>query len=615
MGDGIIFIFFPLRTQPQIQLISLPPLTDLVYDCIDRSSSMWVLVTEILDTFGDLVFQRLRDRSERTALLAEQKGNQDREDDNGGPNNGKGRRGRKASLQLSAVFTSDEVTEEARETCRNWFYKTAGIRQLLPRLYIEMALARCYRFLCDGDVEKEMKQIFRRMADSMRGVGNPLVAIYARAYLARVGLCVLRTMSARSFIPASFCDYAFAFQQYKDGHSLLTTGKEGETESSAPETGCPLNATAGPLSCMLQENSMSIGDYLELHSPAVEWLLWCAAGAVVRGEDGSVAGSEEEERRLKETFTLVLRHYRDYCQNGMVLRHIIASFPVRLYIRSLSQVVSLVSKNEKEKNGSCFHVAEIYAELALGLSRSHVWPSERQKAALLSETWKSVTRLGPSLSDFTIYCRTLLAYVHLVLRHYSPRELLILLRDLSRHSRGAKKKWESTMEALEDESDEHRRRRKRSIKGGEDSRDGSSNMKEKVKDEHKEKRKKMELPPDPLVAVSPILQDILAAIISHYQARMVVGVNTNTTLVTGVLGCGGGGSSRSRSRSKSHDGARSHHDEGLEERRRALREFLRLLTSDHFSKLLDDVHGGGGSAASPQWESGGGGIGGSVLQV
>lgn len=124
--------------------------------------SMFVMVTEILDTFGRLVFDRLKYIAD-----AEHKRI-------GG--------GGKGAAGLPEDFIAADVSGEARETCRNWLYKTSCIRELLPRVYVEMALLECYRFIYDAD----FATILRRLAVSIRGIGNPLVATYARLYLARM---------------------------------------------------------------------------------------------------------------------------------------------------------------------------------------------------------------------------------------------------------------------------------------------------------------------------------------------------------------------------------------------------------------------------------------------
>lgn len=121
--------------------------------------SIFVIVTDALDRFGAMVYKRLLAKAEEGLNSAH-------------PN-------AKQKLKLSSDFTAADVPSTAKETCRNWFYKTACIRELLPRIFVEIALLRCYRFVTDTDYAI----IFQRIGSVIRGLGDPLVAFYARLYL------------------------------------------------------------------------------------------------------------------------------------------------------------------------------------------------------------------------------------------------------------------------------------------------------------------------------------------------------------------------------------------------------------------------------------------------
>ncbi|XP_022656251.1 UPF0505 protein C16orf62 homolog isoform X2 [Varroa destructor] len=115
---------------------------------VDADSSVrfypakFVLITDIVDLFGELVFERLH---------AKYQENQD----------------------------------GAAETARNWFYKVASIRELIPRFYVEACILQSYRFLDPKGAQ--MHKGLLRLAKTITGIGDPLVAAYARCYLARIG--------------------------------------------------------------------------------------------------------------------------------------------------------------------------------------------------------------------------------------------------------------------------------------------------------------------------------------------------------------------------------------------------------------------------------------------
>jgi hypothetical protein len=51
------------------------------------------------------------------------------------------------SFTLAERIIPDLIPEATRETARNWFYKIAIIRELLPRILVEVAILKCYNFL------------------------------------------------------------------------------------------------------------------------------------------------------------------------------------------------------------------------------------------------------------------------------------------------------------------------------------------------------------------------------------------------------------------------------------------------------------------------------------
>ena len=82
-----------------------------LYPCV------FVLVTDVLDAFGKLVYDRIDAQAS--------------EDESGQP----------PSEPMENHVRSSNINVQAIETCRNWFYKSACIRELLPRMYVAFLAA------------------------------------------------------------------------------------------------------------------------------------------------------------------------------------------------------------------------------------------------------------------------------------------------------------------------------------------------------------------------------------------------------------------------------------------------------------------------------------------
>ncbi|DBA01749.1 TPA: hypothetical protein N0F65_010159 [Lagenidium giganteum] len=317
-----------------------------LYPCV------YVLVSDVLDCFGELVFDRIKARAS--------------EDENGQP----------LPIPLSETFTSADVNIQAKETCRNWFYKTACIRELLPRIYIEIALLKCYRFLCDG----EYVQIVSRLSNMIKGIGEPMVALYARLYLALASQDLLPTHD-KTAVLSSLYDYFFTFNQFQ------------------------LNK----LGSWCANHEMTLTTYLSLHSPAVEWLMKCAA-----------------QGASQDTFDALLAHYQQFSDNSMVLKHLCESFGAEFYASKPLSILYLMRTSTLSQFSKC----HLYSILALQLSAyGTLGQTKQDKLHFLNEVWTSIT----SQEDIVQYMECAASFMKLIIAHFSHREALILLKDVVRH--------------------------------------------------------------------------------------------------------------------------------------------------------------------------------------
>ena len=153
----------------------------------------FILLTDILDHFGSLVYGRMK------KLTKEHSGG-------------------KIVITDSNEDQIDysKIPDKVREVCTNWFLKSACIREVLPRIYLELALVSCHRF-----VQRRVQQSdLLRLARMIRGIAEPLCASYTCAYLARVGHTIDPNQKEYLMVMVEFM-YKHYNQAIKNGNPKL----------------------------------------------------------------------------------------------------------------------------------------------------------------------------------------------------------------------------------------------------------------------------------------------------------------------------------------------------------------------------------------------------------
>lgn len=89
----------------------------------------------------------------------------------------------------------------------------------------------------------EFCAVLKRTTKMIRGIGDPLVAVYARCYLCRVGLAL--KITDLDFVKENFYDFLYTYQH------LFSTSVKAD---------------------LLKQN-LCLHSYLNLYTPALDWIL------------------------------------------------------------------------------------------------------------------------------------------------------------------------------------------------------------------------------------------------------------------------------------------------------------------------------------------------------
>ncbi|XP_037610295.1 VPS35 endosomal protein sorting factor-like isoform X1 [Sebastes umbrosus] len=303
--------------------------------------SKFVLITDILDTFGRLVYDRI------WTMCSDPR-------------------------PLPDSFTVDDVNDTAKETCLNWFFKIASIRELLPRLYVEAAILKCNRFLNKCGIQETLP----RLTAMIRGIGDPLVAAYARAYLCRVGMEVAPHL--KDSLNRNFFDLLGTFRQIS-----------GEIVQN-----------------QLVLQRVEVPEYLTLYSPAINWILQCIA-----------------YRAPEPLLTEMMERCKKLGNNALLLNSVMRAFRPEFVAARATDFIGMI----KDCDEAGFPKHLLFG--SLGRSLACADPPESERLTILNEAWKVVTKVR-SPQDY-VNCAEI--WVEFTCRHFTKREVNTVLADVIKH--------------------------------------------------------------------------------------------------------------------------------------------------------------------------------------
>ncbi|KAJ0242181.1 Uncharacterized protein HA466_0206780 [Hirschfeldia incana] len=314
--------------------------------------TVFVIVTDMLDMVGNMVWERIKEKAEHDVdgtLICTL------------PNN----------------FQASDICLEARETCYNWFCKVGSVRELLPRIYLELAILPCWRFLIN-----QPREVLDRLVMMVRGLADPLASVYCRLYM------------VHRMQKLGFCSSGYLIKCIKDIEDVLApilVGKDG-------------------CSYITEDKKL----LFNLMEPAIEYIMKCLL--LTGRQENNVLGMLEElgfgrnKSQTSDNSTHV----------SILLHHLLKELPAELVSSQAMEILHMI----KCSNDCSFSQVLNYRLLGIRLCEG------RSQADFLSSLINEVIQAASQYQTLYDYLRIMDAYVDLLLQNKMENHLDALLDNI-----------------------------------------------------------------------------------------------------------------------------------------------------------------------------------------
>lgn len=225
----------------------------------------FIIITNILETFSNLVYERIFKLSFPNIDIKDYD---------------------KGNFEVSPLT----ITEKAKDICSNWIYKCSCIRELLPRIYIDIIFLKIMKFM---KTEKEIEEAIINIARKIAGISHPLISFYISIYFCYVVM---------SLYPKSKTFIIFLLDllsKYKINNDLIT---KFSYENITPD------------------------EFIKFIEPTIEWLLYSL----------SLNASNAVANQIIEII--------ENTNNSLIVKYFIIHFPTKFTFNS--KVIDFLFSNE-----------------------------------------------------------------------------------------------------------------------------------------------------------------------------------------------------------------------------------------------------------------------------